>query len=761
MRSQSMNFRMRTWRRFWLCALLACASFPADAPASGYFGPRVYLGEGGRLADATPEFYWELEVKRLARDFKPPEKRVLAPPVKRDPPADDPGGRAEWVDAYALFTTAQDLAEYAEALRKGALQVTDSAEATRMHAAARKAIDATERNRGGRDHTEALPVEIPSEFADYHRGAHAYRDARFKEAIAAWQALLRRPPEERRYRSVWAAFMLGKTCAQTDEGSPEEAIAWFQKTRELAREGCADSLGLAADSYGWQAAEELALGRPRRAAELYLTDLAAGSKFAVDGLKSVVPHEPEDDWRAAAADPLLRKLTSMYQLAFSPWGEKAEQSMENSKRWVTLLQDLKIKDADGAEYLGWVAYQVGEYDLAGRWLRMAKGDSPAALWLQAKLLRRAGKPAEAAQAMLRAWKTLQNPALYARWDYPADRAAYGEEQVYDPVYFSVFTSEPGEQMTFSQNAGGDYGAFRLSRGEFIPALDAFRQAGLWIDAAYIAEEVLSTNELMKYVSGLPPEPPRLVRVQDEQTYEEVRFRSMRHLLGRRLMRDGRYAEAVKYMPPPYDEAARRYAQALREAENARRSREDRAHSYFKAGWLARYVGMELMGTEGEPDGYATRGDFPAEKLGEQRTARRYLEVKYDEKGGSSEAFRQMALQPTGAELKRLQKNRVTPAVRFHYRLIGAKLMMKGAALLPDNSDDLADVINRAGRIAADMDHDLADGYYQQLERRCAKTWLGKEATEQRWFVPRSGRWSLEEKAILDTLLAKRPPPPAE
>ena len=37
------------------------------ARATGYFGPAVYLDQGGKNVDASPEFYWELEVKRLAR----------------------------------------------------------------------------------------------------------------------------------------------------------------------------------------------------------------------------------------------------------------------------------------------------------------------------------------------------------------------------------------------------------------------------------------------------------------------------------------------------------------------------------------------------------------------------------------------------------------------------------------------------------------------------------------------------------------------
>lgn len=734
------------WSNWLLVALAFAALAPVEAPASGYFGPPVYLGEEGRLAQATPEFYWDLEMKRLAKEFTPPEKRVISPAVKREPRPD--GAEGGWINEYALFTTKQDLADYADALRKGAVKAANPAEAARMHAAARAAVDATTRN-----HTAPLPPELPSEFADYHRGAQAYRDGMFKEAAAAWEALLKRPKEERHYRSVWAAYMLGKlTTWRGGEDLQDTAVSneWFRQTRLLAREGFADPLGLAADSYSWEAWGELELGHRHRAAELYLALLATGDDGAVGGLRQVVDAKQVDDLRAAAADPLLRKLTSMYQLAFG----RTEEGKAGNRQWVAILQELDIKEADGADYLGWVAYQAGDYELAARWLRLAKSDTPAALCLHAKLLRRAGKTTEAAQAMLRAWKTLQKTDLDRRWDYPVDTAAYGERVQYDPAYFSLYESEYGPETLAAQRVAGDYGAFRLARGEFVPALDAFRKAGLWFDAAYVAEEVLTANELIKYVNAQPPEPPLPATAPND--FQEVRFHSLRYLLGRRLVREGRCAEARKYLPAPYGEVARRYAQALRDAENPQRSKAERAHAFFRAGWLARYAGMELMGTEGEPDNFATRGDFPAETLAAQRLARRDRAANDEEEiGGAAGAFRQMAMQPTDAEVKRLQKTRLEPALRFHYRSKGLNLMLKAVPLLPENSDELADVLNRAGRIARNLNPDLAERLYQQLERRCAKTQLGQTAAAQgHWFVAGVGRWSLEEEAALDALVGK-------
>ena len=46
--------------------------------------------------------------------------------------------------------------------------------------------------------------------ADYHRSASAYLNKQWDEAQKAWGNLLKRPEQDRHYRTVWAAFMLGE-----------------------------------------------------------------------------------------------------------------------------------------------------------------------------------------------------------------------------------------------------------------------------------------------------------------------------------------------------------------------------------------------------------------------------------------------------------------------------------------------------------------------------------------------------------------------
>jgi hypothetical protein len=169
--------------------------------ATGNYWPARWLDNGGIAVDYPPEFYWELEVRKLAVPFKPTETRVLPgmTPAKDNQP--------ETQESTAEQARRLDRADFEEALKQGRLKPADPAAALQRHLAARQAIEEANETT-----THSLPQEEPSEFADYHRGAFAFHRGvdHYNEARAAWLALLKRPAAERHYRSVWAAFMLGK-----------------------------------------------------------------------------------------------------------------------------------------------------------------------------------------------------------------------------------------------------------------------------------------------------------------------------------------------------------------------------------------------------------------------------------------------------------------------------------------------------------------------------------------------------------------------
>jgi hypothetical protein len=745
-----------------------CSGLTGHALGTGYYGPTEYLSGWTNLKE-TPEFYWETEVKRLAKDFDPKEKPALVPRTR--------AGDDNKVDTAPMeqATEAADTADFAAAIKDGEIKPPDTTAAVAQHGDVRtKLVTADEKT------AEPLPEEFNSEFADYDRGAYAYRRGKdhWDEARKAWLGLLDRPAAERHYRTIWTAFMLGRLALKN--GDPQ-AVEWFRKTRELAGQGFADSLGMAADSYGWEGRSELKQGHPGKAAPLFLTQLALGDESAVVSLKALIPDRDDVDGmlnygengeeiypkeyepggppqqpteeqkkaeeartikrlaalKAAAADPLLRRLETAHILATesgaAQWyrGDTLMGAVR-SANWIKVIEAARPGKVEDAEYLGWVAYTTGNYKQAQRWLDLSAGQTPAANWLRAKLELRAGKAKEAAASMEQAWEGIQIPATTG-----SDQRALAEASIY------VVSPDDGS-FSMEEWASGDMGAVRLLRSDFVQALDTFLKGGLRNDAAYVAERVLTADELKAYVGKMPPAPAAKPddasgRAQDDTTW-------LRYLLGRRLVREDRYAEAGPYLPPAYGKLLVKYVEALKNGADSKLPKASRAAAWSTAAWLARNDGMELMGTEVSPDGFDTEGAFEDTDLASYR-----IQGVYPSNVSGTNTTIRMPFRPAKTEVERLKKNQIRPDLRYHYRIIAATLAVRAAALLEDNTEELADALNTAGLWVKDRDEKLGDRYYQIIEKRCGKTKIGREVIAKHWFVEETGPWSVPLDAAEDAL----------
>jgi len=730
--------------------------FVGGLHATGYFGPDVYLDAGGQNVDGSPEFYWGLEVRRLAKDFHPAEKLVVSEKAKpsSDEETSDKRGSQDTEDA--------DVRDFDAALKEGKIKPPDPAKAKQQHKDARDVIATL--NGAQTNANPALQPEFDSEFSQYHHGASAYLNKQWDEARKTWEDLLKRPEQDRHYRTVWAAFMLGKVGLKT--GDYQSAGQWFERTREFAKTGFADSLGLAAESYGWEGRSEWKQDHPEKAAPLFLMQLALGDPSAVVSLKALIPdrdpvegmlnYGPRSDdtagWtddqkrdeeqkeisklKSAANDPLLRRLVTVHILATATssdyFAEESKTAAANRcKRWLDMIKQSNVGRIDDAEYLGWVAYNNGDYKGATHWLELSKGDTGAALWLKAKLQRRAGKLAEAANSMAQAVESLKNS--------PAYTPPGGVDQAWSEYDFYP----EGQHWGWGQSAHGDLGGLRLARGDFVQALDVLLKGKLWNDAAFVAERVLTTNELKQYVDAQPAtEPPK-----EGEDYNK----KLKYLLGRRLVREDGYAAAGPYLSPPYDKILEKYVKALNDGANEKLSKTERAHAWFTAAWLARYDGMELMGTEVAPDAFAESGEYELPDLAKQRRSGVYQRVSYNKDGKETKQNVPVVLKASAKEIQRLTANKINPDVRFHYRLVAGALAIKAAALLPNDSEELADVVNQAGIWVKDRDEKTGNRYYQMIDQRCAKTDIGKTDHAKHWFVDQEGPWSKAEQETYQAL----------
>ena len=548
-----------------------------------------------------------------------------------------------------------------------------------------------------------IPRGLPPEFALYFRGAIHLHEGHPDKAREAWMNLLKLPEKDRPYRSTWAAFMIGKSLL---DDKPADAIPWFQQVRTLARAGFGDSLGLASSSLGWEAQAQLKLKDCNRAIELYVVQLATGDPSAMASLQFSAHELMKCDspvLRKAAASETVRKVATAYLLS-GIWKHSwnwDDRNREFARKWVEAVEASKVRELEDADRLAWCAYQAGELDLARRWVAVAPRDSDMTQWINAKLLLHDGKVREAT-ALLAA---LESRLPIARPE------ADGETRGYIPWNLN---SDP-----LPDCIRGELGLLYLSQTDYPKALDKLLRGNHWEDAAYVAERVLTVDELKSVVDASWPE--RQLKPGDgtdefSQTERTAAVgASLRYLLARRLTRLGRWKDARPYYPPQAREHLDAYVQAIRNGHDPHLPQADRAKAFWKVACLARYRGMELLGTELEGDMFVYGGSFPYDSI-EQR-----LQLK------------DVKIVPVSADERRRTGKSNTPTERFHYRYIAADHAWQAALLMPDQSDDTARLLCIAGSWIKNQDPKAADRFYKAMVRRCGKTALGRQADELRWF----------------------------
>ncbi len=558
---------------------------------------------------------------------------------------------------------------------------------------------------------------LPGEFADYFEGAIAWHKPEGKDAARqAWEHLLNRPPEERHYKSTWAAFMLGRSWEEED---PKKARDYYKQVRALATQGFADPAGLAAASMGWEARLALRANEFETALDLYLQQYAAGSSGSAESLQFAVARAINAGPRAfvpLVVNPQARKLVTAYLISRHPYDETTTQTIrESTKAWLAAVEQANVKDVESAEQFALAAYRADDMEAAIRWVNRA-GNSPTAQWLTAKLLLRAGKVAKATELLSRIVNS-----------FPT------EEPTNEPVSFGdglfVLDANDYDRIPAGRYIRGELGALRLSRREYVQSLDLLLRGEFEEDAAYVADHVLTTEELKSYVDA---NWPAIVPSPDEgKSEEEKRFEKLtsdiRYLLARRLARESHIAEAMPYYPTEWLPMANQLMQALTVGWDESLVAEQRAKALAAAAFIARTNGMELLGTEAGPDWHIYSGDFEGSVTVEVRSTNEEASV----------------LLASADELKRNAESKTDPDQRFHYRYQAAALAWEAAKLMPNNSDDTARLLCTAGGWLKFRDPLAADLFYKTLVRRCRKTAIGAEADRIRWFPDLDAEGNLE------------------
>ncbi|WP_210642122.1 hypothetical protein [Pseudomonas sp. Tri1] len=504
-------------------------------------------------------------------------------------------------------------------------------------------------------------ANLPAELQLYAIGAAAFNAGEHQRAAEAFQQLLALPADQRPLRSTWAAYSLGRAlfALSTEAGSGEPAALLqqareaFRQARELSVAGFSDPLELGVASLGEEARVAYTADDWDSAIKLYATQSLLGSQVGYSSLLQLAGDlsvQPDERLSQLLKTSAVQRLATAYLLSRVGWWDGEEPSGE--KRLFELLQANTQGNLDDADRLAAVSYQHGDYTSAKALVGKAP-DTGLTWWVRAKLALRDGDKVAAAAAYAKAAQA-----------FPKEES-WGSRRTPDWDFESV---QPKCRVE------GESAILALQRGDYLQAFDQLYrgQANYWYDAALVAERVLTVDELKQYVDTQVPAPPALSQ-QDRDNYVPLPVAaSLRNLLGRRLLREGRYDEAPAYFDnADLQNKARAYGQLRQDAESKWWPTR-RAEAYFNASWMARKWGMELLGYEMAPDYASLGGSYSFEPV-------------------------ELKVGPLVAEgeVQRQQASAAQPDVRYHYRFVATALASQAADNLPHTSQAFAAVLCKA------------------------------------------------------------------
>lgn len=547
---------------------------------------------------------------------------------------------------------------------------------------------------------DAIPRPDPDskEVKLYEQGAEFYHGNKYDEAREQWETLLEMPETERKHRSVWAAYMLGKMAFK--EKRADDAAHYFHTCRKLAADGFYDSESLAADSLGQEALLYYE-DDPLRALSYYVKQYRLREPTAFGSIvwtTRAILQSDAKTYALAVRDDDARYIISSYILS-----GRAGRDQSTLRLWLQTLTDFSKTNIgldEGA--IAWMAYQLGDFDTAREWCKRFPYGTYSK-WIRAKLHLRDGEIKEAAELL---------------------------SPLFQPTHLRTYMWYQGA-LTPDYRIPGELGTLLTQLEDYTEALNVFLYAGHVHDAAYLAERILSIDELKAFVDAnwefreedddtLPEYFYRdhhdKYRSHDVQRIVQTRF--IRSLLARRLVRAERWDEATAYFPSDQRKYYTAYLERVRRGYDLELSTETRANAFWEAACIMLHKGRTLMA-------------FDMNTIGREYTDNYFVE---------RESYKPSALvHVLKSETERFDQHRSPyddsgwERVNSNYRYRAADLAWWACSLMPNNDEETARRLLTAGWWVAHHDAKAGERFYQALYLRCPDTELGKAAKKKNWL----------------------------
>ena len=574
-----------------------------------------------------------------------------------------------------------------------------------------------------------LPEEM-QEFVLYRNGV--YEMTENGEVVPpSWQKLLALPPEKRHFRTVWVHYMLGNMFKS-------ECHKHYRNCRDAVRAGFADTPGLAKASlaneyyYGTDPVLKIhaAIASQRHNPAEAFIDKRSQSLF----------------WQQFAPPPAILKDELCRELLAALNNQTPE-----------FLNEMKKYKFINTDIMAYHAWKKGNWLAAQEYIDLMKKPTLLSTYIEFQLARMAGKDALALEK-LKSWVQMAKNIE----PYDSKNLTFRKDYIFGdaPMEFDIY---------------GLLGNAMVLRSDFVQAAEFFYKSGqLESDFAAVADAYMSLDELKKFADQRIKE----FKQEKEQNNDKARLlQYVTHLLARRAFRENRMDIAQKYMPEAYKQLLSSYLNFIAQGENKNLSPDQRALALYNAFKIMRINGMELCGTETEPDNFRYEGQFGpgigfmgCKKCSYKHKIGKWFLCKDHSSAENSVGYlgfdgcRKCSYElETGkwtlcvAHAKEVAKG-VLPGLgseidwkkipdywRFHYRYRAAKIALKAGELAQDVQ--LKAMINySAGYMLANRSPQEADVFYKRLVNHSKGTKLATIADKNRWF-PKNEVLEREQKNI--------------
>lgn len=718
-----------------LPGLFTWLSVVAVASACSPLSPDTVL-DNPRASLEVPPISYLAELHRLAKTSRSPVEEAAQPettPFIAQIPLEKAELRLAWRSAgLAPAEIDQRLARYAE-VRKTLLSGVSSTAYMEFKMADGTATSLAE---------NPLGADFPPDVSDYVEACRLHAIGKQKEARALWRNILDRPADTKRFRGVWAAWMLAKTASD-----PSECAIWYERTEWEASQGGLDILQLAPAAKAWRGprADDQVSGLC-----LSYEAFRSGRETAAIDIRRIsqriLENKAPDILAKAASNPIARQLINLELHASRDKYSYDYSDSDNSefimawppREWLSALEAHSPLPLEEGARVAWTLYSVGRYDESRHWLELSDQDDSLAHWLHAKFDLRSGNLESANSHLATAIRQLSSQPDWKPFNY------YLEAGWMDSAEERLSATQ-GRLMA-------DAGIVALAREDYTSALESLRLANYDEDAAYVAEWVLSTDELIKHVRKVAPNwdstTPQSSVVDPAICFDHGQGldrywagginNRLRYQLGRRLAREGRLDEAMEFMPPGLAPLLDHYRNLQSARTSGKYSDEALAAIIWRQARIHRHWGAELFSTDSSPDGGIQGWAYEVPKLPDMRLFREgwYVIWGEEERIIANAEFSKNRAVPliSFGEIQRIKQHSLPDTHRYHYRYVAAKIAAAAAECLPENHPQLAGIYNTAGLWIADSDAQAADYLYQAMVKRCKETDAGKNADSQRWFL---------------------------